>query len=496
MTPRKGRSLLAPVLGIAGCLAGRIVPASAACANPSGYFYSYSYVVSPGTNTPASIEGHFWALGFGNPAAIFGDDNGTWEDTDPPNGGGVEGWLLHGNGNYMVGTWSTSFEVDGCIDGRIAPGKSGEIMVAAFSDADSYPRGYFAVTAVQRDPAWSLFNFDFPGQNIDLIAIPSPRVTGSTRIGAHQVRLQVQGPTLADVSPGVLTDGSVAPGEAVLGFRLYEHPRLPGAGPPPPRRIEPGWNPASEIAPLAQTVTVTLDCGCDTTTHLAASLVFDSGFETVHLSAALFVTCSPPICEYWPWPDFDEDGYTLDPCCGLGLDCDDANPEVHPGATEACNGIDDNCDGLVDEDALGEDSDGDEMHNLCDNCVSVRNPTQHDLDRDGEGDSCDLDDGLILVSLEQRDRVLWQAEAGFWSWNVYRGALDVLLDTGVYTQAPGSNALAGRECDLLDPTSPDTAQPDPGETAFFLVTGNTAAGEGGLGTNGRGVERANTSPCP
>ncbi len=32
----------------------------------------------------------------------------------------------------------------------------------------------------------------------------------------------------------------------------------------------------------------------------------------------------------------------------VGGDCDDANAEVHPGAVEACNGADDDCDGVID----------------------------------------------------------------------------------------------------------------------------------------------------
>lgn len=57
-------------------------------------------------------------------------------------------------------------------------------------------------------------------------------------------------------------------------------------------------------------------------------------------------------------PDADQDGYS--PEAG---DCDDTNPDIHPGMAERCNQLDDNCDGQIDEDVpyftLYEDEDGD-----------------------------------------------------------------------------------------------------------------------------------------
>ena len=53
--------------------------------------------------------------------------------------------------------------------------------------------------------------------------------------------------------------------------------------------------------------------------------------------------------------DGDGDGFDID-------DCDDANPLINPGATEVCDGLDNDCDGLTDEDVeqvYFVDSDGD-----------------------------------------------------------------------------------------------------------------------------------------
>ena len=51
--------------------------------------------------------------------------------------------------------------------------------------------------------------------------------------------------------------------------------------------------------------------------------------------------------------DADGDGYRW---CD---ECDDGNAAVHPGAAEICgNGIDDNCNGQIDEGCAGTDGGG------------------------------------------------------------------------------------------------------------------------------------------
>ena len=51
--------------------------------------------------------------------------------------------------------------------------------------------------------------------------------------------------------------------------------------------------------------------------------------------------------------DVDHDGFTT-----CGGDCNDTVAAIHPGAPELCNGLDDNCNSAVDEGFLDTDGDG------------------------------------------------------------------------------------------------------------------------------------------
>jgi hypothetical protein len=111
-----------------------------------------------------------------------------------------------------------------------------------------------------------------------------------------------------------------------------------------------------------------------------------------------------------PPVDADGDGVPLCPAvAGDAFDCNDQIAAIHPGVAEACNGMDDDCDGGVDE---GQPADGDactipgllgvcaEGETSCDAgplvCSQVHVPSAETCD--GEDDDCDgaIDEGYVF----------------------------------------------------------------------------------------------------
>ncbi len=91
------------------------------------------------------------------------------------------------------------------------------------------------------------------------------------------------------------------------------------------------------------------------------------------------------------YTDADGDGWAA---CE---ECDDAAAAVHPGATESCNGVDDDCDSDVDEDDAADastwygDVDGDGYGDASSTTVACEQPSGHVAD----ASDCDDADALI-----------------------------------------------------------------------------------------------------
>ena len=101
------------------------------------------------------------------------------------------------------------------------------------------------------------------------------------------------------------------------------------------------------INPDAAEICNGIDDNCDGNIDEGLSQVFyiDSDGDGYGSSASTVLACVAP------------NGYVAD-----STDCNDNNSAINPGAAEICNGIDDNCNGSIDEGALltfYEDNDGD-----------------------------------------------------------------------------------------------------------------------------------------
>lgn len=380
------KTLLLCFMAVAPPLA---MPARAACATPSSFASGcssgggYSYIFSPGQNTASSIKGNFWALGNGNPLIGSGVDNGSFPTTE---------WLHPYLGSfYLAGYWSQDSRIDGCIqDPPVArPAK----MLVSLSDPDAASHKAFYVLACAQETAAANFPI-CDGQDFSLVLIPRPLITRVSPAGGTDLEIEVTGPPLQDILPGVHTDGTCGPEtELLLGYRVYIQSRPLGGPPPSDLGRSAGWMPATNAVPLGQSAIFTVASSSDRAIDVTVSIVFDSGFETEYVSGS-FAYCPQGT-------DQDGDGY-----CGFpnpGDDCNDSDPGAYPGAVEVCNGADDDCDSEYDEDDLGVDSDGDGARNACDNCPTVYNSGQFDYDNDGLGNSCDNCIGVVNPGQEDLD---------------------------------------------------------------------------------------------
>ncbi len=106
------------------------------------------------------------------------------------------------------------------------------------------------------------------------------------------------------------------------------------------------------------------------TTYYCGGFSYDTAGNE---ASGAIVSCTPRAEEETPI-DTDADGYTAD------LDCNDTDASIHPGATETCNLVDDNCDGSIDE--------GD---------VCTEEPVDNDADNDGYDVGPDCNDADAAV---------------------------------------------------------------------------------------------------
>ena len=227
--------------------------------------------------------------------------------------------------------------------------------------------------------------------------------------------------------------------------------------------------------------------------------------------------------------DEDGDGYTA-------TDCDNDDPDVHPGANEICDGKDTDCVGGIPANELDNDGDGvmpcegdcndndaniypgnvdgayigiancDGKNNDCDGLTDEGEPEicndGVDNDCDGMTDMADIPDCLSMAQgpVEgfkfQANKISfsWNPKIDWTIYNVYRGELLALKDDNDDDMPDEGYGF----CFINGTTTPggdDYDIPEYPGGFIYLVTWENLSGEGTLGFTSTGVERQNLEVC-
>ena len=154
-------------------------------------------------------------------------------------------------------------------------------------------------------------------------------------------------------------------------------------------------------------------------------------------------------------------------------DCDDANPQINPGVAEACNGIDDDCDGDIDEDGAGggtswyADADEDGFGDPAQAVKACEPPPGTTAD----GSDCDDGDPAIHPLAEEvcngvdddcDDTIDEDGAGGTWYQDIDGDGYGDPSTATVSCDTPGAGwVAAGEDCDDADPlTHPGAEETD------------------------------------